>query len=251
MTVVVDERIAERRRRIKANERRRRLRRTIITGLVLLLLVAAVLVERSDLVALEEVRVEGTTRLDPTAVREAAALELGTSTLRLRLGAAEERVEQLPLVLRAEARRIDPLTVAISVVEREPFLVARSGTDAVLIDRRGKVIATGAEADLVAVQASAPLPAPGEHVRDHAWLDAVFRVATELPGPLRTRVARYDVDGEGDVLLHLDGGVRVRFGGANRLEEKARALGAVLEDVAQTPVELIDVRAPSSPVVRR
>jgi hypothetical protein len=41
----------------------------------------------------------------------------------------------------------------------------------------------------------------------------------------------------------------VRFGRAERVDEKVRALGAILGDVGDSPVTVIDVRAPSAPVV--
>ena len=115
---MVDERIAARRREVREDRRRRRLRRTIMVAVALVLVVVGVLVERSSLVALAEVRVTGTERLDVRTVRRAADLELGTSTLRLPLGEARERVEALPLVASAEVRRLDPLTVLVEVTER-------------------------------------------------------------------------------------------------------------------------------------
>jgi hypothetical protein len=55
-----------------------------------------------------------------------------------------------------------------------------------------------------------------------------------------------------DVRLRLapDHRVRVRFGAATRLDEKLRALEAVLADVDGVAVATVDVRAPSNPVVR-
>jgi hypothetical protein len=42
----------------------------------------------------------------------------------------------------------------------------------------------------------------------------------------------------------------VRFGRAELLEEKVRAMGAILDDVAGSEVTVIDVRVPAFPVVR-
>jgi hypothetical protein len=50
--------------------------------------------------------------------------------------------------------------------------------------------------------------------------------------------------------MTLDTGQIVRFGRAELLEEKIRALGAILDDVAGSEVVLIDVRVPGFPVVR-
>lgn len=250
MAAVIDERIAERRREVRTDRRRRRLRRTILSALVLAVLAAAAVVERTDLVALQEVRVEGTERLDPAVVREAAALQLGTSTLRLRLGRAEDRIEALPLVLRADARREDALTVTITVTERRPALAvsARGGT--VLVDADGQVIDTGRSASLPQVELSGAVPTPGETVADHPGLAAAVTVHRQLPGPLRAEVTRYRVGPAAELTLVLERGIEVVFGDADRIDEKARALGAVLEDIGDAPIRLIDVRAPSTPTVR-
>ncbi len=249
---VVDERIAERRREVREGRRRRRLRRTVtVLGLVVLLVVG-VLVERSSLVALSEIRVAGTERLAPEAVVAAADLTLGTSTLRLDLGAAEERVRALPLVRTADASRVDPLTVLITVEERAPVLVAASGTETVLVDPEGVVIATGRIRGLptIVLPERVGLPAPGQEVGAQPALAAAFAIHGQLPTALQRQVTRLAAHAADDVDLTLADGIQVRFGRADRIDEKARALQAVLADVRDVPVKTIDVRAPSNPVVR-
>lgn len=246
---MIDGRIAERRREVRQQRQRRRRRRTLLVVLLLLIVVALVLVERSTLVALDEVRVVGTDRLTPDEVREAAGLELGTSTLRLRLGTAEERVSELPLVATAEARRVDPLTVEIEVQERRPSLVAVGDDTAVLVDREGVIMVEEDLDRLPIVELGDAPPTPGSRVDEHAALANAHAVWRGLSGPLRAEVVRYvapDVDG---LVLVLDQGIEVRFGSAERIDEKVRALGAILGDVGNTPIEAIDVRAPGAPVV--
>lgn len=246
----MDERIAERRREVREVQRRRRLRRTVFVVSAVVLLGVAALIERSSLVALDEVEVTGTVRLSPDTVRAAAALPLGTSTLRLDLGAAEERVTALPLVLTADARRVDPLTVLIEVEERQPAYVARDGGDAVIVDRDGVAIAAGSEEPLPVVEVGR-LPEVGATVAAVPALANAHAAFIELSGPLRTDVVRYVATDRDDVDLILRNGTRVRFGRADRVDEKVRALGAVLEDIGDTAVSVIDVRAPLTPVVRR
>lgn len=247
----VDGRIAERRKQVRDQERRRRLRRTISAVVFIAVLIVAFLVERSSLVALDEVEVVGAVRLDPDVVRDAADLPLGTSTLRLRLGPAEERVEALPLVAGAEVARVDPLTVRIVVQERVPVLVAASGGKRVLVSSDGTVIARGAEDGLAIVEVRAGgLPEVGDEVATSPPLEAALAIHLGLSGPLRTEVVRYIARAIDDIDAVLASGVTVRIGSADRLDEKARALGAVLEDLGAEPVGTIDVRAPRAPVVR-
>jgi cell division protein FtsQ len=246
---VIDERIAERRRQVRGERRRWRLRRTVVVVLLLLVAVALVVVERSALVGLEEVQVTGTERLDPDEVLDAADLALGTSTLRLRLGAVEERVEGLALVREAIARRLDPLTVLIEVTERQPSLNVRQGDDRRLVDREGIVLADGWVDGLPEVRLTGEVPAPGEEVAAEPGLANAHRAWRSLSGPLRAEVVRYDAGGPDELTLRLRSGTEVRFGRAERVDEKVRALGAVLEDVAEVEVAVIDVRAPSRPVI--
>lgn len=246
---MIDERIAQRRQEVRDQRRRSRLRRTVAVAVVAVLAVVLLVVERSDLVALEGVEVAGTQRLDPQEVIEAADLPLGTSTLRLRLGQAEARVEALPLVREASAYRLDPLSVRIDVVERVPALTVRHGDDAVLVDRDGIVVEVGTVDGLPEVVLRRRPPPPGERVDADAALANAHRAWRQVSGPLRAEVVRYQADGPDDLDLHLADGTRVRFGRAERVDEKVRAIGAVLDDLDGTPVASIDVRAPASPVI--
>lgn len=247
---MVDERIAARRAEVRDDRRRRRLRRTVLVVVLIALVVVAALVERSSLVALAEVRIEGTTRLDEEAVRAAADLQLGTSTLRLPLADARERVESLPLVASADVRRLDPLTVLVEVSERVPTAVVERGRRAVLVDGDGVVIARGREAGLPVIRMrGGRLPDPGQAVARAPAAANAHAALSALPGPVRSLVATYEAQGPDDLELRLVDGTRVRFGRAERVDEKARALGAVLEDLAGRTVGEIDVRAPERPVV--
>lgn len=254
--VAVDERIAERRREVRDQRRRARLRRTLAVLGLLAVLGVGYAIERSPLVALSEIQVSGTDRLDPDAVIAAADLDLGTSTLRLDLGEAERRVRALPVVGAVEAQRVDPLTVRITVVEREPLLAVSSGSDRVLVDGDGVVMARGAEDGLVPVllPSGTALPPPGERVTAVPALAAAHRIHRELPTELRQRVARIEAHSveEVDLRLRMPTGepVLVHLGRAERLDEKARALLAVLADVGDVALASIDVRAPATPVVR-
>ena len=246
----MDERIAERRRGVERDRRRRRGRLAVIGLVIVAVATAGALVERSPLVALAEVQVVGADRLEPRDVRAAADLPLGTSTLRLRLRAARERVEALPLVRSATVQRVDPLTVRVTVRERVPELVVTTSRGAVLVDGTGLVIDRGGVAGLarVATTAAHP-PAPGSAITALPAAANAVAVHAALPGPLRAEVVRYEPRADDDVDLILRSGLRVRFGRADHVAEKARTLGALLPDLEPALVALVDVRAPSNPVV--
>lgn len=245
----IDDRIAQRRREVREGRRRARLRRTLTVAGLLVALVGVVVLERSPLVGLEEIRVTGAERLEEPRVRAATGLDLGTSTLRLRLGRVEERVAALPAVREVSARRLDPLTVLVEITEREPALVVTGPGGPVLVDREGVVMAEGRVEGLPRIRIDGRTPRPGARVAEEPALHNAFRVWRGLSGPLRTDVVRYEASGPEDVVLRLESGVAVRFGRATRVDEKVRALGAILEDVGDAEISAIDVRPPQRPFV--
>jgi len=253
--VRIDDRIAARRAGVREDRRRARLARTVWILVGVLVVVGLVLVERSSLVALAEVEVVGTERLEPDEVRRASGLELGTSTLRLQLGQAADRVEQeLALVLSADARRLDPLTVEVRVREREPVLLVAGEGEQRYLDRDGVVIddVDGSEeraGSFPVVELPGPPPAVGGLSADDPTLDNALLAWRGLSGSLRAEVVRYQAAGPDELTMTLRSGVDVRIGRAVRMDEKVRALGAVLADIGDVPVASIDVRAPSAPVV--
>jgi cell division protein FtsQ len=252
---MIDDRIAARRATVREDRRRARLARTLWALAAVLLVVALVLIERSSLVALAEIQVIGTERLEPDEVRAASGLELGTSTLRLDLRQAADRVEQaLPLVRTADARRVDPLTVELVVEERQPVLVVVGEGERRFVDRDGVLIDdVGADETPAASLPVIDLPGPPPPVGASAAVDPTLANAVAawrgLSGSLRAEVVRYRAAGPDELTLTLRSGIDVRFGRAVRVDEKVRALGAVLADIGDVPVELIDVRAPGAPVV--
>lgn len=248
----VDERIIARRREVRRDERARRLRRTMGLLAVAVLVAALLAIERSSLVALDRIEINGAVVVTDQQILDAAALELGTSTVRLRLGPAEERIEALPRIRSVSVQRADPLTVVIDVEERRPVLLVVSDPRSVLVDEDGIIIGTpmGTEPALAIVQLDPGTLLPvGTSVETIPALAAAIAVRRELTGPLRVRVAEYRSTKDTGVTVVLDDDTEVRFGDDKRVDEKARSLGAVLEDLAGRPVATIDVRAPGTPVV--
>lgn len=245
----VHQRILERRRQVRRARRRRRLRVARVVLAALAAAAALYALERSPLVALDDVRVRGVERVDPAEVAAAARLPVGESTLRLDLDAAARRVERLPLVADARVRRLDPVTVEIAVTERTPALTVRSAQGAWLVDANGVVVAEGGLDTLPVLELTTGSPPRlGAHVDGDPRLGPAFTLWQGLSGPLREQVARY-IAADGEVGVELLSGTRVRFGTVRRLEEKVRSLGVVLEDLGSVQVSEIDVRAPRAPAV--
>lgn len=248
--VDMDTRIAERRKQVRRERMFRRRRRTLVLLAIAAVAATAYAIERSPLVELAAVQVTGTEQVDPAAIRDAAALPLGTSTLRLDLAGADARVEAMPQIRDADVRRVDPLTVRITVVERRPVVAVNTDRGALLVDEEGVIVERGTRPDLPTIVAPAKgLPEPGDHLRalPAAW--NAFVVHQGLPGPLRTEVVRYEATSPDDVDVILTGDLRARFGRATAVPEKARVLGALLGELPEERPLTLDIRAPSNPVI--
>ncbi len=246
----MDARFSARRAGVRAERRRARLRRTLLGLLGLALAIGAVLLERSSVLAVAGIEVVGLERLERAEVLEAAGIGIGDPLLRIRTGRAAAAVIALPLVRTAEVDRTGPTTVRVRVEERRPVLVARGRGRAVLLDRDGIAVVAGDEEGLPSIELVGRPPDVGRGVVDDAALSNAHRAWIGLSGPLRSRVVRLVAPDPDRLELVLDSGVRVRFGRAEDLAAKVRALGAVLADTSGSEVTVIDVRVPAAPTVR-
>jgi cell division septal protein FtsQ len=247
---MVEDRIARRRAVVRAARRKARLRRTLFGVSLLILVGSGSWFESSEYATVIEVRVEGVSRLDVVDVIASSGVSVGDAALRVRPSSVVRDVEQLVLVRSATVRRPGLRTVVIEVRERAPVYTVAHGATEVLVDRDGIVIDRGREEGLPVVRVRTRPPGTGQLVASHTALANAHRAWAGLSGPLRSRVVAMhapDVDG---LEITLDTGEVVRFGRADQLEAKVRALGAILDDVAGSEVVLIDVRVPGFPVVR-
>lgn len=247
---MVDGRIAERRAEVRAARRRARLHRTLLVVVVLVLLGALAWFARSEHAQVRSVTVEGAELLAVDEVVEASGVVLGDSALTLWPPRVELAVERLPLVRMADVSRRRLRDVVVTVLERAPVYTVTYRGVTTLVDRDGVLIARGDDPRLPSLRLVTAPPSPGGTVVEHAALANAHRVWTGLSGPIRSRVVAMAAPDEDGLELTLDDGMVVRFGRAELMEEKVRALGAVLDDVAGTEVTLVDVRVPGFPIVR-
>ncbi len=245
----VNERIAARRAEVRRDRRRRRLRRTILVTTLLVVALLGTLVERSSLVALASIEVTGLERLDEATVLAVGDVELGTSMLRVRTGRIHDAIVALPLVERVTVHRVGSLGLRIEVVEVSPALTATFAGAPWLVSQDGLVLGPGEAAGTPQVSVPGRPPVEGERVESRPALATAHAVLLGLSGPMEGLVVGARAVNADSIELDLASGTVVRWGDATRGDEKARALGAVLEDLDGLVVQTIDVRAPSAPTV--
>jgi cell division protein FtsQ len=252
--VAVDPRMRSRRIGVRREAGRRRLRRTTLVLAVVAVAVGSLAAARSPVLDVDHVTVSGAHRTDVAAVVRAAGIERGDPMIGVAPGAAARRVERLPWVGRVQVVRAWPATVKIEVHERSPAaMIQVTDSRVALVDDDGRVLAiepSGSEAEPadggpVTLTGVDGRVAEGERLpRDaRAALAVALAARKRLPGVVAS------VSTELDAAL-VEGGT-VRFGSADRIEDKLTAVETVLDQVDTGCLETLDVRVPGSPALTR
>lgn len=227
--------------RVRARRRRRR-------GLIALGVVVAGglgwLVTFSSWATVGRVEVTGTGRVDAAAVRAAAGTELGRPLLLARPDDVADRLHrEQALIKSVTVTRQWPGAMRITVVERQPVLVVRSGSQFRSVDLDGVTIERSAT-----LPRGLPLVEVDLGARDaDAALRACFEVVRAMPAGLKSQVRRIGAGSADQVWLRLADGARVEWGDSTETPRKAQVLLALLAQRA----DVYDVRSPGTPAVRR
>lgn len=229
--------------RRRAASRRWRTRALVAVVVVGALAITGWFLASSSLFSLHYVTVEGTSRLTPAQVLNAAGVRAGTSLVRLDIGAVAQRVERLAPVADARVSRKWPHGLVIHVVERRAAAVVVSGGRVELLDASGVAFASASAAphDLVTVEVAGPVPGPGE-----VAARAAMRVLADLPKAVRAHATRVTARSVNAVTVHLADGRTVIWGSA----EDAATKAAVLRTLMRRSAQVYDVSTPSVAVTR-
>jgi len=209
------------------------------------LLTVAYGVTRSPLLAVDTLRVRGTSHLTPQQVLDAAGVHEGDAMVWIDTGAAVAGIESLPYVRAASVAREYPHTVRITVRERTPSAWVDGPAGKVLVDRTGRVLepVDAPPPGIPQLLGATTIPPPG------GTIDArgAARVAGALHGLAAAGTASVERTDRG-IVLHLATGTEVRMGAANRIRTKLAAALAVLGALNGQPVSYVDVSVPTNPV---
>lgn len=247
-------RAARERRRFERSEVRRFTRRArnrrvawfSAGGVVVVLGALIATAVYSPLLALEEIQVTGTERLDATQVHEAIDDQVGTPLALVDFDRLTRELAAFPLIRSYVTETVPPHTLVIRITERQPVASIMTDTGYQLVDPAGIEIERTETRP-----AGVPIVELGDGEVGDEVFDAVVEVLLALPAPLAAQVDRVSATTLDDVTLVLGGaGQRVVWGSADRSELKTRVLEKLMaaHDPA-SPVEF-DVTAPLSAVVR-
>ena len=255
--------MAERSPLITGQRVRHRLRRRVaralaatlrLGGIILLLAGAAAAVAAgvqwlltSPRFAIAVVEVQGTSRLSPAEVREAAAISPGENLFRLSSEEVVARLRQLGPVKRAEVIRSFPNRVTLVVEERVPFTLAQAGR-LYWLDEDG--VSLGPEPRAVTPRLPVITGIRPEEIRTAGVSAERARAAVSLirsmlrtGSPLTREISEIDMSGADGPVLYTVDGVEVRLGTAE-WEDRLGRLDGVLAQIRTLgePVEYVDLR---------
>ena len=225
--------------------------RSLALGLVVVLLavLAYVVARDTSVFAVRTIEVRGGgAKLD---ARVASALESlhGTSLLKLRSDEVAGLASALPNVAGVSYDRAFPNTLRVHVEPEVPVAVARHGTGAWLVSRRGRVLAQVAQrthTDLPRIWLVDPIGTPvggtlasGSGAEQVQLLDAIRGQALAA----RIRSVR---EVAGQWMYMLRGGLQIRVGDRSDLPLKLAVAGQILRRAAVSGY--LDVSVPQRPV---
>jgi cell division protein FtsQ len=243
-TVEIDPRIEARRDAVRRETGRRRLRVLVAIAVVVSTLVGAYLLVESPFLAVDHVNVTGTVHANPAAVQAAIAGEHGRPVLRVNLGAAAARIEQLPWVEHASVTRSLPGTLHVSITEAKPVAYVKVHGVVAVIGPNDRVIARVSSPPPGAVEVVGARVAPPLH----ALLSpaGTGRLAAAVPPSIRSRLRAIALR-PNTIALLLNVG-EIRLGTVASIGPKLAAAAAVLAHYNGAPFQYIDVTDYTDPV---
>ncbi|HTX60263.1 MAG TPA: FtsQ-type POTRA domain-containing protein [Verrucomicrobiae bacterium] len=166
--------------------------------------------------------------------------------------AMAERIESIPYVELAAIHRIPPSTVTITITERVPVAVVRSGALFALVDGELHVIRSvvGPQPELPVLIAGPNVALlPGSVLGDPDTV--ALRDAQKALDGAHVAIAALALDRFGEIVATLPGGIVLELGDEESMDRKLALVKPILAQAARSsrPVAAIDLRAPSTPVL--
>jgi len=233
-------------RRFTRRSRNRRIGWLTVGGIVVLLAAMLLIAVYSPLLSLRTVTVEGTSRVDPTAVQEAVSDQIGKPLALIDFDAITRELGEFPLIRSYVTETVPPDGLVIRIDERVPVAVRESGSTWQLIDPAGVVIDT-----LDSIPDGIPIMKVSSRDPDSAAFKAVVAVLLALSDKMLAKVHSITATTSDDVAIELTSGQNVIWGNAERSELKTIALTAIMKkqkQIKQTDVDY-NLSSPTTPLV--
>ncbi len=231
-------------KRFTRRARNRRLGWTIAIAIVGVMVALVLTAVYSPILALREVRVEGTTSLDPAVVASAVSGQLGTPLALLDTARIESDLSQFPTIRSYVTELVPPGTLVIHIAERSPVGVLATGSGFDIVDAAGVMLGSSPTRP-----AGLPLMAVDADGVDGEGFAAMSQVLVALPAQVLSQVDSVSAQTHDDVTLTLTGSSqRVVWGSSDDSDAKARVLSDLIALHSGSGAGEYDVSAPGTAV---
>jgi cell division protein FtsQ len=196
--------------------------------------------------AIDEVTVTGATTNEREIKAAVEQVAQDMTTLHLKDDQLRDAVARFPTVASVGATTSFPHGLEVKITERLPVAFIKVGPKRTAVSADGYLLA-GASFD------PKPLPRIEDAVAHGARLDgnsaAQAAILGATPAPVRDRIidSAWD-EGQGGVVVDLNGGPDLRFGDGSRARDKWTAATAVLSSSEHGSPSYLDVSVPDRPV---
>jgi cell division protein FtsQ len=223
-------------------------RRVIAAALALVALYAGYMFWFRNLpwFAIDEVTITGATTNGPAIKSAVEQVAQDMTTLHLKDDELRDVVAHFPTVASVGASTSFPHTLHVTVTERLPVAFIKVGPRRTAVSADGYLL-LGASFDPKHLPRIEGTAADGARLDGDAAAQAAILGA--IPAPLRDRVTDSSWDeGQGGVVVGLDGGPDLRFGDGSQPRDKWTAAVAVLSSSEHGSPSYLDVSVPDRPV---
>jgi cell division protein FtsQ len=212
--------------------------------LALVLLVLATVF--TPLLAVEDIRVSGVSKISEKAVVKAVNSQIGVPLPLVSSQAVAEALSDFSLIESFSIVSELPHTLHIAISERQPIAVVDIRGVSYLYDPAGVRIGEASYKDQYP-----RIAVTGEPKNNKAFALAID-VLLALPADLLPRVSQIDAKSKDDVTMQLRGssGQRIIWGDSGQSALKSKVHAALIANQKKTDRVTFDVSSPTAPVVR-
>ena len=212
--------------------------------LALVLLVLATVF--TPLLAVENIRVTGVSKVSKKAVEQAVKSQLGVPLPLVSSEAVAESLSKFSLIESFSLVSELPNTLHVAISERQPIAIVDIKGVSYLYDPAGVRVGEASFRDEFPRVASTGEP------KDSKSFALAIDVLLALPASLLPRVSQIDAKSKDDVTMQLRGnsGQRIIWGDASQSTLKSKVLAALVANQKVTDRVTFDVSSPTAPVVR-
>lgn len=200
----------------------------------------------SPALAVREIIVRGTERIDSAKVLDSLKVHLGTPLPLLSEAEVAKSLSGFELIESFSATALPPNGLQISIVERQAICIIKIGTEFWLHDPAGVKLAKAKESDLL------PEIVLNENPKDSEKFRNAIEVLMALPSGLLDEVETIEANSKDDVRMNLRSSKnqRIVWGDSSNSVLKSRVLTALMKNNRQSQSVTFDVSSPNAPVVR-